>query len=205
MTTDVLKMILDGQKINYGDENYDQLFHIQSLNFNSHGNFFVDPLGTWVRFDIENELIRIKEYYYKVISSRFSERYNTSKNQLITGLKPANFHSKYPFRRPQVGDFIFFVSKKDNIRHSITAEIRSIHALNGNVIFTCDNDLPENISLTHYACYADGAHFDVIQSDTDLVTEYENDATLLFWHKPKTSFTTDQYFDINNLVSINVY
>lgn len=204
MTPEILKILLTKQGIIFDDTNYDQTFHIRSLNFNSHGNFYVDPLGTWLRFDFTNNLIRVKEYDYRVISSRFSENYDVDGTMLITGLKPAMFHNKYQFRRPKVGDVIFFVSKKDNKRHDVVAEIVSIQTSNGKVVFSTDAGLNDIDPSKYYACYADGEHFDVVQSDTDLITEYENDATLLFWHRPKTNFTTDLYFDINNLVSINV-
>ena len=96
---------------------------IDSINLSNHGNYHYDSLTEHLYFDSSNEILKVKLYDVTPVSGRFSQWENVS-GYIRTTTRMSLKHSKYSFRNPRSGDYIFFIDKNKNERTSFYSKIQ---------------------------------------------------------------------------------
>lgn len=174
-----------------------QTDYIDCINLENHGNYHYNSLTEHLYFDSENELLKVKIYDKTVSSSRFSQWENAA-GYIRTTTRMSLKHSKYPFRNPHAGDYIFFINKKKDERSSFYTKIQSMSVKDGYVTFITEKTIPSNyVQLDYIACYADGETF--LNSAESLF-----DKSLLFHSTPRSNFVADVYIDMEMITGISL-
>jgi hypothetical protein len=182
-------------------------FGLKSISLETDGNIDYSFLSKSLYFDTTNELLKIKEYFFKLASGQFfrAERTSASNYRIhkdldgsFTVLSSSIFKK---FRTPKVGDIAYTVSGAP-LSIVATATITSIDTNNGTMVLSSDLSLSGNL-----LCYADG---DSLEIDAGSIAAIEGDETsssllgndsLLVVRKPVTELDFDTVVSFQSIES----
>lgn len=160
---------------------------LKSINFRSNGNQAIDSRTDELTFDVDNELIKIKEYTLEPINGFFVYPEYDGETTL-SFIKPA-YIGGVRFRPPKVGDTLAAVRRSDNIISS-SATIVSVSST--------------KIEISKKLTKTEGCYFTYM--DSNLLDKASTDIIyprLKVIYTPITKFTTDIYIGFNAIVGFS--
>ena len=173
------------------DQSTVQIPEIRALLFST--VYGVDYHKDHIQFDMDDNLIKIKNYEYKVASALI-DTFTTTDNITLWAdrFTISKHHPAYPFRNVQVGDIIFKVDKstKKIINNKWTVEKA------GSRFIVLDKALTFN-PKKEWLCYCDPNKFSSMTVDPVC-------PVLFFNYKPYSEKNTDVYLDMDQLFGIEL-
>lgn len=182
--------------------------NLASISLSNDGGIQYSFLSQSLYFDTTNELLRVKEYFFKLASGEFfsAERTSDSNYKILRdgegsySLRMSAIFKK--FRDPRVGDVAFTVS---GVPGTFVAAANIVAVdLNAGTIET-DSDL--DISGKRL-CYADGSSLEIdsgsiVASEADeTVTSFISSDAILVVRKPVSSNDFDYLFSFDSIESL---
>ena len=152
---------------------------LKSISLETDGNIDYNFMSQKLYFDTTNELLKIKEFYFKLASSEFysAERTSASNYRILRDGDGSFSRTVSPmfrkFREPKVGDIVFTVSGAP-LAFVAGATISSININNGTMVLSSDLSLTGNI-----LCYADGGSLELSGGSIDAIEGDEEVSTFL--------------------------
>jgi hypothetical protein len=181
---------------------------LKSISLSNDGGIEYDFLSKSVYFDTTNELLRIKEYVFKLGSSEFFRAERTSaSNYRIYRDNEGRFSARMSIlfkkiRDPRVGDIAFTVSASAGSLVA-SANITDVDLNAGTIETSSDLSLSGNI-----LCYADGTSLEInsgsivaIEAEETVTTLMGKDAILIV-RKPVSSNDFDSIFTFESIESL---
>jgi hypothetical protein len=171
--------------------------NLTSLTLESNGNLVYNFLSQGLRFDTTNDLVLVKEYFFKLASSEFYRVSRVSSGQYVAqkdleGRYSARVSPIFKkFRSPKSGDIAFTTSAAGVFQAA--ASISSFNELTGEMVLSSDLD----ISAGRRFCYADGSSLKieggsiVALNAGESVSSFLSQDSILIVRKPVTDSTSD--------------
>lgn len=160
---------------------------IRTINLRSDGNQSITPENDEITFDMDNELIKIKEYDATLVSGIVSI-YEIAGNEL----RNCRFSTSLKFNMhpiPKIGDTIVYISKKDGSYKAI-GKVTDILSKT----LTIDSDFPD--AAEYVIGYVDSTEYAT-------ASQYLRDPRFFVKYTPVTDFDTDIYIDFFAVVGFS--
>ena len=181
------------------------------ISLTSNGNFYNDYFGTRINFNTTNELLRVKNYKFKLASGEFDKIEQVAADTLKATADINSQYAKYTklnetiprLRNPKVGDIVYTVNSSNVI--VATALITEI--LGGTIT------LDANLTIgSNRVAFADGSLIEVVGGNLQtkavgsFLEEYP-DFTTMIYREQTTTNITDEYIDFGKIngFSLNRY
>jgi hypothetical protein len=184
---------------------------IFAINLANNGNFHNDFYSIRLNFNTTNEILRVKNYRFKLVSGEFDKVEQLTSNSLKIVSDITSQFAKYTklnerllrVRNPKIGDIVYTVNSSNSI-----VAITTITEITYNSI-----TLANNISIgTNRVCYADGSLLNIVSGGlqaklSSAFIEEHPDLTTLLYREPLTTNITDEYIDFDKIngFSLNRY
>jgi hypothetical protein len=181
---------------------------IKQISLESNMNVFYSFLSHSLYFDTTNQLLLLKEHYYKLVSSKFKSAQRISAgNYTISPDEIGQYAVQETilltkFRNPRVGDLAFTVSSSANT-FVAAATITAIDLAAGTMTLSSDLSLTNNT-----LCYASGADLQIVAGSIvpiengDTVQSLISRDSILILRRPLSSNLFDEVVSTTAIESI---
>jgi hypothetical protein len=206
MTSAEMIAALASAGITTDEEIFDQ--NLISLSLEDNANLVYGFLSQGLTFDTTNELVKVKEYFFKVASSPFykATRLSAGSYKIDKDLEGSFSKRVSPlfrkFRNPKPGDIVFSVS----IATGNFVQATSITQLD---VFEGTMTLEDDIDLSSgRLCYADGEELEIVsgaiepKTAGDSATSFIGKDSILILRRPVTANPYETVISFENIESL---
>jgi len=165
------------------------------------GNQFYSQFSHRLFFDTTNDILKIKKYSSRLVSSRLNLKEKVTTSTFLFGKGNGGLMSTYPiifdrFRDPEVGDYLFVIDRETLVEVAQTrAQILAITPQGKDFVIETDIDL--NVTNGIMAYISQIAQEQVPPSG--FVRQLETDESIILYYAPITSFTADIYLSFGHV------